>query len=595
VKYLSLFSGIEAASLAFDPLGWEPLAFAEMEPFPSAVLAARWPDVPNLGDVTAVDWEAWLAEHGRPDVVIAGSPCQAFSVAGNRRSLADARGNLTLFTAELVRLLQPRFFIWENVPGSLSTRDNAFGCLLGELVGAGEPLVPSGKRWTNSGLVSGLEARACWRILDAQYFGVAQRRRRLFLVLCPRDGADPAAVLLECESLFGDSAPRREARTRPAGGPPAGARGGDLLADSGVVRGLKARFGTSGSDLDDAEGGHRVPDGPWWDGSDVSECLDSSKLLKQQTMPEKGRFAAVVEPMAIPIQEPNCGTGPSGFDDQRKGLGVGDEDDPMYALQAGHQHAVAFREANSENSCGTAVSEDGSCPTLLNAAGNVVPAVAFKPSHYTRGKDGAPQETSPPLVAHMGRGLGDQDPHVLASGFHVKGGGGNDKRCSMVEDGSPAVVEPQPIGFQAKRGQNSDLCATQDGSPPLSVEGSVAAVVHPGAGGRADERMVLARETAPTLSGGHGGGAGHQYRQKGNEDALVASPDPAMAVRRLTPRECERLQGMEDDHTKIPWRGKPAEECPDGPRYKAIGNSMAVPVIRWIGRRVEYAAALHQD
>ena len=228
VKYLSLFSGVEAASVAWEPLGWEPMAFAEIEPFPSAVLAARFPSVPNLGDVTAVDWEAWKAQHGSPDVIVAGSPCQAFSVAGKRLSLEDARGNLSLFTAELVRYLNPRVFIWENVPGALSTKDNAFGCLLGDLVGADAPIEPPGKRWTGAGMVAGPERVAAWRILDAQYFGVAQRRRRIFLVACPCDGPDPAEILFELESVCRDTPPSREPREGATTEPESGFRSSSL-------------------------------------------------------------------------------------------------------------------------------------------------------------------------------------------------------------------------------------------------------------------------------------------------------------------------------------------------------------------------------
>jgi site-specific DNA-cytosine methylase len=215
--YVSLFSGIEAASSAWGPLGWRPMAFAEIEAFPSAVLAHHYPDVPNLGDVTAVDWDAWKTEHGTPDVLVAGSPCQAFSVAGKRLSLEDARGNLSLFTAELVRFLEPGFFLWENVPGVLNTSDNAFGCLIAELVGAGEPCIPAGGRWGNAGAVMGPEGRLVWRVLDAQWFGLAQRRKRVFLVRCPADGADPAEVLFEWEGLQRHSAPSREAGQGAAG------------------------------------------------------------------------------------------------------------------------------------------------------------------------------------------------------------------------------------------------------------------------------------------------------------------------------------------------------------------------------------------
>jgi DNA (cytosine-5)-methyltransferase 1 len=200
VRYISLFSGIEAASVAWAPLGWEPLAFCEIDEFPSAVLAHRFRDVENLGDITKVDWKEVIARHGRPDVVVGGSPCQSFSIAGGRESL-DGESRLMWEYVRAVRDLRPRWLLWENVPGCLSTRDDAFGCLLDALQECGY-------------------VDLAWRVLDAQFFGVAQRRRRVFLVGHLGEGGSAAAVLFESESLRGynpSSRQKREALARAAG------------------------------------------------------------------------------------------------------------------------------------------------------------------------------------------------------------------------------------------------------------------------------------------------------------------------------------------------------------------------------------------
>jgi DNA (cytosine-5)-methyltransferase 1 len=283
IRFLSICSGIEAASLAFGPLGWTAAGFAEIATFPAAVLAARFGSnlpgeplsrnaPPNFGDFTTIDPRAV----GRVDVLCGGTPCQAFSVAGRRRSLADARGNLTLAFAllahELVEHAGLRNAVWENVPGILSLEDNAFGCFLGELVGADDPLLPSerprrGKssavwrwrdaeriavkdddgnetgefidraeghvpRWPRAGLVAGPLGRAAWRVLDAQYFGLPQRRERVVLVGDFGNGADPAEILFEPKGLRGDFAKGRGARegiARPlgAGSPGSGGWRGD--------------------------------------------------------------------------------------------------------------------------------------------------------------------------------------------------------------------------------------------------------------------------------------------------------------------------------------------------------------------------------
>lgn len=213
ISYFSVCSGVEAASVAWHPLGWRAIGFAEINRFASAVLAARWPEVPNYGDFTFLNAVALP----RVDVLVGGTPCQAFSFAGPRTSLADARGNLTLAYAvlahEFARSNGLRNAVWENVPGVLSTDDNAFGCFMGVLVGADAPIdLPKGiKRWPDSGMVAGPRARLAWRILDAQYFGLAQRRERVFVVVDFGNGADPVSVLFEPKGVRGNPRPRREA------------------------------------------------------------------------------------------------------------------------------------------------------------------------------------------------------------------------------------------------------------------------------------------------------------------------------------------------------------------------------------------------
>lgn len=180
MRYVSLFSGIEAATVAWEPLGWEPVAFSEIEPFCCELLKQRFPNVPNLGDITAVDWERFKNERGTIDLVAGGSPCQSFSVAGKREGLGGASG-LMFEYIRAVQKLRPRWFVWENVPGALtSDHGRAFWQLLGEMADVGYCLA--------------------WRVLDAQYFGVAQRRPRVFLV-GNLGGFDPAEVLFEQESM----------------------------------------------------------------------------------------------------------------------------------------------------------------------------------------------------------------------------------------------------------------------------------------------------------------------------------------------------------------------------------------------------------
>lgn len=226
MTYGSVCSGIEAASVAWEPIGFIPAWFSEIEPFPSAVLSSRWPEVTNHGDMTALAGMVANDNISAPDIIVGGTPCQAFSVAGARQGLSDDRGQLTISYGELSDAIdqkrtergeQPSIIVWENVPGVLSSKDNAFGALLGLLAGEECELVPPGKKWSNVGYVSGPKRAIAWRVLDAQYFGVAQRRRRVFLVASARTDFNPARVFFESEGVRRDTAPSREARKDTTG------------------------------------------------------------------------------------------------------------------------------------------------------------------------------------------------------------------------------------------------------------------------------------------------------------------------------------------------------------------------------------------
>jgi DNA (cytosine-5)-methyltransferase 1 len=444
--------------------------------------------------MTRIDGADW---RGKIDILVGGTPCQAFSVAGLRKSLDDARGNLALKFVELADAIDPAWIVWENVPGVLSTRDNAFGCLLGGLAGEDGPVFPPGGKWSDSGVVVGPARTVAWRVLDAQYFGLAQRRRRVFVVAGAGDSANPVQVLFECEGMRRDHPPCREtgqkiaptisARTHGGGG-----LGTDFDLDGGLIAEAFGGNNTSGpidlatalnacasaSGLMDFETETSVA--TTLRARDLSRGMDSNctDTLIAHTLRGEGFDASEdgtgrgtpLVPVAIPILEAGARTGNS-TSDPRAGIGIGSDSDPMFTLQAGKQHAVAFTQ-NQRNEV-----------RRLDVAG----ALAAEP--------GAKQQT------------------YVAFNMHKSGNA------------------------------QSSLGIAVDHTDCL----------------RAFEKSPFA----------------------------VHSAD--MAVRRLTPRECERLQGFPDDYTLIPWRNKTAENCPDGPRYRALGNSMAVPVMAWLGRRIQSA------
>jgi DNA (cytosine-5)-methyltransferase 1 len=274
MNYGSVCSGIEAATMAWHSLGWTPKWFSEIEPFPCKLLQHRYPDVPNLGDMTQlITNETFLNEP--IDLLVGGIPCQSFSVAGLRGGLSDERGNLALQFCRLLIAKQPRWFVWENVPGALSSFSaEADGKDL-EGIGSkyGRDITETADFASILTAFSECGYSCAWRVLDAQYFGVPQRRRRVFVVgYLGNDWRPPATVLFECQSMYGNFTPRRKK--------------GQIVAAL-----TKTGVGTCGADDNQGQSGHLIP--CWWDGGQISQTLDRV-LSKGQTMPEKNRFPAVL-------------------------------------------------------------------------------------------------------------------------------------------------------------------------------------------------------------------------------------------------------------------------------------------------------------
>ena len=439
-----MFSGIEAASVAWEPLGFEPLAFAEVDPFPSAVLKKRYPHVPNLGDITSVDWREY---HGKADIVVGGSPCQSFSVAGLRKGLDDPRGSLMLHYLRACDRIKPEWIVWENVPGVLSADGGrAFGAFIGALEELGY--------------------HAAWRVLDAQFFGMAQRRRRVFVVANARDWRRAAAVLFERESLFGDFNSSREAREGLA----AAAQGG-AGAPGGAGRVREAIGFSYGNSADSRSMGEAEGVTP------TIRSAGGGNSVPVICEPGSPELYSIVG--NIIGRKPENGGNGNGFQD-------GSE--PMYTLTAVDRHAVCTVESPCLNPWATqsdrVFPEDGVFPSLV------------------------------------GGGRGNRG---YAGGCILEG-------------------KDSVRGF-AQNTRNELRYESGDGS----VSGALAA------------QLGMKQQT------------------------FLESP---AGIRRLTPVECERLQGFPDGWTRIAWNGKPEEDCPNGRRYKAIGNSMAVPVMRWIGEGI---------
>ncbi len=456
MKYLSVCSGIEAASKAWEPIGWKPVAFSEIEPFPSAVLKHHWPKVPNLGDMSK--YEQWNIQSGSVDLLVGGTPCQSFSVAGLRQGLKDPRGNLMLTYLAIAERLKPRWLVWENVPGVLSSNGGKdFGSFLGAL---GE----LGYEWA-------------YRVLDAQWFGVAQRRRRVFVVAHLGKGNLAAKVLFESESVRRDTPPSREA------GQGASANAQEGVGAGGIAGGFRMQaFGEYSDD-------------------------GTASAMKARD------YKDATDLVAIPIHDQatrNAGKRGDKQDGKGNGLGVGKPGDPAPTLTKGDKHAIAFQ--TSELRLTGKLTEQSVCPTLKanTKAGDTEVKVVLYENHPNDSRVTGPHDVAPSCVSRYGTG------------------GGN---LPLVQEAVAVDCYNKTIGEKSQ-----------------SISSSASDINHTGG---------------------------------------VINPADRMAVRRLTPRECERLQGFPDDHTLIPWRNKPADQCPDGPRYKALGNSMAVPCMAWIGKRID--------
>ena len=474
MRFLSVCSGMEAASVAWEPIGWKAVGFSEIEPFPCAILKHRFPNTPNYGSLT--EYQQWPLEPGSIDLLVGGTPCQSFSVAGLRKGLADPRGNLALVFLGLADKLKPRWIVWENVPGVLSSdRGRDFGSFLGAL----EQL---GYGWA-------------YRVLDAQYFGVPQRRRRVFVVasLGGRDVA--ASVLLEPESLCWHIAKGRKKGQATAPDAGSGVEAGSpvVIDRAAFNQGINAQYEphieqTDVMDSLVARGPHAVgvpfrkskracstTDNETWVEADASNTLNNFDLGDTRTT------HAVVEPFAW-------------TQNQREEVRILGDKTGALALPGTHQSNYIAEPQLYEN-------------------------------HPNDSRVTGPLQVAPTVVSRFGTG------------------GGN---VPLVNN-EPSAITFQPGNLRREAGADPSTTTT----------------------------------TTTTLKASAGDQMPH-----------VATP---MAVRRLTPTECERLQGFPDNWSRIPWKGKPEDQCPDGPRYKACGNSMAVPVMRWIGEQIARVELSHNQ
>jgi DNA (cytosine-5)-methyltransferase 1 len=601
IRFGSVCSGIEAASVAWHPLGWEAAWLSEIEPFPCAVLKHHYPQVPNLGDMTLLPNRIASGEVEAPDVFCGGTPCQAFSVAGLRHSLDDSRGNLSLIFCEIanaidnIRLIQqsnPAIIFWENVPGVLNTKDNAFGCFLAGLAGESDALIPSGGRWTDAGFIDGPKRAVAWRVLDAQYFGLAQRRKRVFVIASARDDFDPAEVLFEFDGVRRDIAPSRETRKE---------------VPTDAIPSIANCLETTCNDYSRADGFNMICTditGPLtardYKGISSDDCNPTMmKLIAYENHPADSRVKEMGE---------TCTTVTS-----RWGTGGGN----VPLVQAFDSYNLSVSDVNQ-----TIKSPSGG--TLESVGGIVQEAYSFDSLASNSMKSSNPisgcrqVELSKTLDTSCLNPTANQGGIAVAYSIREDAKANTFSATELDVANSIGALQPSPQSHHAQVFVAQPIVLEDQGGSVINtsqtgIVGTLRRETHghePSIVTTAVDtyNLTLSKESTQTLRGNghidHVGGVMQQMAVdtyngtiQGDVTATMtadmAGPTHSgpkvmqnMAVRRLTPKECERLQGFPDGYTDIRPKGK---DTPDGSRYKALGNSWAVPVVAWIGKRINHA------
>ena len=575
MRYISVCSGVEAASLAWAHMGWTPVAFSEIEPFPCAVLAHRFPGVPNLGDMTRVAADEngdihhgadGLLRGARVDLLVGGTPCQSFSVAGKREGLRGASGlalDYIRLAYELAAHCGLRWILWENVPGVFSSgRGEDFAAFLSGL--AGWDVAPPAGGWGNAGVVANATAGnfgLAFRTLDAQYvrvehgfpFAIPQRRRRVFVVGRLGDWERAAEVLFEGEGLYGHTPPRREAQEGAAaraegGAGEAGRRRPGMKTFAQSSFGAFAQSVTGGTirsradipgavlcyDMMGSKGNANVsadgvcPTIATTHNDMHAVCFQQNQRDEVRLTGGDGKVAGAVSAQSGAKQQNYV----AAFlpDQGVKARGLGYEVGVACTLRASGADVGVLCYENHPQDSRIRESGGGNGPLVLVSAansngGDVMPALTVS---NLRGQVTSQNDKTGGYVLETVSVHGTMDPCVSVECGHTVGRNNGGENC--------VAIASTVIGRSAKAGDNG----------PGFKEG-----------------------VAYTLD------------TSGVQGVMHCS-----FVRRLTPVECERLMGFPDGWTRIPWRGRKEEDCPDSPRYKACGNSMCVNVMRWIGERI---------
>ena len=573
MRYLSVCSGIEAASVAWHSLGWTPVGFSEIEPFPCAVLAHHFPKVTNYGDMSK--FRDWSIRAGDIDLLVGGTPCQSFSVAGLRQGLKDPRGNLMLTFLAIAEHLKPKWILWENVPGVLSSNGGRdFASFLGALGQLGYGFA--------------------YRVLDAQWCrthghprAVPQRRRRVFVVGCLGDQRSAAKVLFESESLQRYSAKSKATRQGTSADVEEGVGSGSEVVkhNASFTSSSFAQFTecdnistlrAGGGDL--GGGSESLIVGPicavmakqvsnyivqanqlipcWWDGENTASTLTKSNASGAQRMPDKDNFGAVLQPVI--------------FTKAKRAQSTTDNETWVEGVVAPTQNAFDVGDVRATT------------------------AILFE-NHPNDSRVTGPHDVAPSCVSRYGTGGGNvplvipiQDSRVIEKNQNGIGVGNETSPAYTIDQtGAQAVAIAIPIMPQAMQaegwrvgkenqdGRGNGLGVGKDGDPCPTLDRSAVPAV-----------AVVGQVDWRTANNDQGQVSQTLKTDLAHQSGPCLAVAPTMQVRRLTPKECERLQGFPDGWTAIPWKKKSADDCPDGPRYKALGNSMAVNCMEWIGERI---------